>query len=34
MLKHTSKLLLGERIEGYVRGYQHPSFMSEARGLC
>ena len=34
MLEDTSTLMLGERLEGYVRGHQHPSVMREARGLC
>ena len=34
MLGDTSTLVLGERLEGYVRGHQHPSVRREARGLC
>ena len=34
MLEDTSTLVLGERLEGYVRGHQHPRVRREARGLC
>ena len=34
MLGDTSTLVLGESLEGYVRGHQHPSVRREARGLC
>ena len=33
MIEDTSTLVLGERLEGYVRGQQHPSVMREARRL-
>ena len=34
MLEDTSNLLLGEKLEGYVRGHQDPGVMREAGGLC
>ena len=34
MLADTSTLVLGERLEGAVRGHQHPSVRREPRGLC
>ena len=34
MLDYTSILVLGERLEGYIRGHQHPSVRREPRGLC
>ena len=34
MLEDTSTLVLGERLEGYVRGHQHPNVRGEARGQC
>ena len=34
MLEDTSTLVLGESLEGYVRGHQHPNVRREARGLC
>ena len=34
MLEDTSTIVLGERLEGYVRGHQHPSVRREARELC
>ena len=34
MLEDTSTLVLGERLEGYVRGHQHPNVRRKARGLC
>ena len=44
MLEDTSTLVLGESLEGYVRGHhslegnvrghQHPSVRREPRGLC
>ena len=34
MLEDPSTLMLGERLEGYVRGHQHPSVRIELRGLC
>ena len=33
MIEDTSTLVLGERLEGYVRGHQHPSVMRETRRL-
>ena len=34
MLEDPCTLMLGERLEGYVRGPQHPNVRREARGLC
>ena len=39
MLEDTSTIVLGERLEEYVRehyvrGHQHPSARRKARGLC
>ena len=34
VLEDTSALMLVERQNGYVRGYQHPSIRREAIGLC
>ena len=34
MLENTNTIVLGEKLEGYVRGYQHPRVRREARGLC
>ena len=31
MLEDTRTLVLGENLEGYVRGHQHPSVIGEAR---
>ena len=33
MLEDTSILVLGECLEGYVRGNQHPTVRREAKGL-
>ena len=34
VLEDTSTLVLGKRLESYVRGYQHPSVRRDARALC
>ena len=34
MLEDTIILVLGQMLEGYVRGHQHTSVRREARGLC
>ena len=34
MLEDTSTLMLGERLEGNVRGHQHTSVRREPRGQC
>ena len=34
MLEDASTIVLGERLEGYVRGHQQHSVRREARGLC
>ena len=34
MLEDTSTLMLGESLEGYVRGHQHISIRRETSGQC
>ena len=34
MLEDISTIVLGDSLEDYLRGHQHPNVKRDARGLC